>query len=130
MPYKRREHRFSKITGKSGYFKSKTKHHDGRNHFSIDKKLLHFYRQQTGITTFIETGTCQGTSLNVAADICCECHSIELSQELYASAITQFAGLNCFVRLGAEQRSSPKRSDFNGPFCMCYFLVLVCFLWV
>ena len=59
--------------------------------FSIDKKLLLFFRQRLQITTFVETGTYQGDSLNVAAEFFPECHSIEMSQELYEAAKKQFA---------------------------------------
>jgi hypothetical protein len=60
--------------------------------FSIDKKMLQFFRQHLPITTFVETGTYQGVSLNVAAEIFSECHSIELSQSLYDDAKRRFAG--------------------------------------
>jgi hypothetical protein len=60
--------------------------------FSIEKKLLQFFRQQLQVTTFVETGTYQGDSMNVAADIFDECHSIELSQDLYEATQSKFAG--------------------------------------
>jgi hypothetical protein len=60
--------------------------------FSIDTKLLRFFQQRLQVTTFIETGTYQGGSLNIAAEIFSECHSIELSQELYEDAKRQFVG--------------------------------------
>lgn len=60
--------------------------------FSIDRKLLQFFQQRLQVTTFVETGTYQGGSLNIAADIFSECHSIELSRELYEDAKRQFAG--------------------------------------
>ena len=60
--------------------------------FSIDKELLQFFRQRLPIASFVETGTYQGGSLNVAAEFFPECHSIEMSQELYEAAKKQFAG--------------------------------------
>ena len=60
--------------------------------FSIDKELLHFFRQRLQITTFVETGTYQGGSLAVAAELFSECHSVEMSRELYEAAQKQFAG--------------------------------------
>jgi hypothetical protein len=60
--------------------------------FSIDKELLQFFRQRLQITTFVETGTYQGGSLTVAAEFFPECHSIEMSHELYGAAQRQFSG--------------------------------------
>ncbi len=59
--------------------------------FSIDKKLLQLFRQRLQAAMFVETGTYQGDSLNVAADIFDECHSIELSYDLYEAAQRKFA---------------------------------------
>ena len=56
--------------------------------FSIDNKLLQFFQQRLQINTFVETGTYQGGSLIIAADIFSDCHSVELSQDLYESAKT------------------------------------------
>ena len=60
--------------------------------FSIDEKLLQFFRQKLQVTTFVETGTYQGDSLNMAAEVFSECHSIELSQELYEGVKQRFVG--------------------------------------
>jgi hypothetical protein len=60
--------------------------------FSVDKELLQFFQQRLQIRTFVETGTYQGGSLNVAAEFFPECHSIEMSPELYENAKKQFAG--------------------------------------
>ena len=59
--------------------------------FSIDSQMLQFFQQRLHVTTFVETGTYQGGSLNIAADFFGECHSVELSQELYEDAKRQFS---------------------------------------
>lgn len=59
--------------------------------FSIDKELLQFFQQHLQITTFVETGTYQGGSLMVAAELFPECHSIEWSPELFEAAKKKFS---------------------------------------
>ena len=59
--------------------------------FSIDKSLLLFFQQKLHISTFVETGTYQGDSLRVAADVFADCHSVELSESLYEEARRKFS---------------------------------------
>jgi hypothetical protein len=78
--------------------------------FSIDQGLLQFFRQRLQATTFVETGTYQGGSLNVAAELFSECHSIEMSPELYAAAKKQFAGR---TNINLHQGASPAILEAN-----------------
>jgi hypothetical protein len=60
--------------------------------FSADPKLLTLLSESLGIRNFAETGTYLGDTLEMALSLFPECHSAELSQNLYAAAAKRFAG--------------------------------------
>lgn len=72
--------------------------------FSIDKNLLLLFQQKLRVATFVETGTYQGDSLRVAADIFADCRSIELSNDLHEDARRKFAAQ---ANIKLYQGSSP-----------------------
>ncbi len=59
--------------------------------FSVNKDLLSFLHRTTKARCFVETGTFQGDSLAIAADIFPECFSVEISPVYYESAKKRFA---------------------------------------
>jgi hypothetical protein len=60
--------------------------------FSADPELLKLLRESLGIQTFAETGTYRGDTLEMASGLFPECHSAEMSDELYAAVAKRFAG--------------------------------------
>jgi hypothetical protein len=60
--------------------------------YSIDEKLLRFLTREIGAEIFVETGTYRGDSLAIAHPCFPECHSVELSPELYQAAVARFEG--------------------------------------
>jgi hypothetical protein len=66
--------------------------------FSLDPRLVEFFRRELPLARFVETGTFRGETLRLAAQQFAECHSVELSPELYQAAAAAFAG-NLAVRL-------------------------------
>lgn len=64
----------------------------GAINFSIDPQLLELLRLKTGAECFVETGTFEGESLNIAAKLFPECHSVEISPDYHRKAQERFAG--------------------------------------
>lgn len=62
----------------------------GAIHFSLDEKLMIFFKDHLKIDTFVETGTFKGDTLKIAAKHFSDCYSVELSAELYARVADQF----------------------------------------
>jgi len=60
--------------------------------FSLDERMLGFFARTLPLQVFLETGTFEGESLRLACDVFDECHSVELSPQLYEAASRQFAG--------------------------------------
>jgi hypothetical protein len=58
--------------------------------FSLDERLLNLLTEALPLQTFVETGTFKGETLRLAFPLFEECHSVELSPELYEAAIRQF----------------------------------------
>lgn len=64
----------------------------GAIHFSIDPELLALLRHETGAERFVETGTFEGRSLQIALGLFKECHSVEISRDYHLRAANQFSG--------------------------------------
>lgn len=64
----------------------------GAIHFSLDERLVELFTRELPLTTFVETGTFRGDTLEMARKHFPECHSGELSPELHAAARERFAG--------------------------------------
>jgi hypothetical protein len=60
--------------------------------FSADPELLRMLRDALGITTFAETGTYRGDTLDMASGLFPECHSVEMSGPLFEAAASRFSG--------------------------------------
>ena len=58
--------------------------------FSLDERLLNLLTSTLPVQTFVETGTFKGDTLRLASPMFKECHSVELSPELYEVAVRQF----------------------------------------
>ncbi|MCS7009448.1 MAG: hypothetical protein NZL93_05885, partial [Chthoniobacterales bacterium] len=77
--------------------------------------------QALQIQAFVETGTFKGDTLAAVSEIFAECHSVELSNELYQAACQRFEGCkgislyqgNSAVRL-AEIRSNLQRRNIKA----------------
>jgi hypothetical protein len=63
----------------------------GAIHFSLDERLIGLFTRELPLETFVETGTFRGETLAMARKYFPECHSGELSPELYAAARDRFA---------------------------------------
>jgi hypothetical protein len=61
--------------------------------FTIDLHLLRELRRHLPLQTFVETGTFQGDTLDLARHEFDECYSAELSQAYYEAAQRRFAGV-------------------------------------
>lgn len=59
--------------------------------FTIDPKLVHELRRHLPFTTFVETGTFRGETLDRVQSLFDECLSVELSDEHYEAARQRFA---------------------------------------
>lgn len=55
----------------------------GSNHFSLNRNLAKFFRESLGIDVFIETGTYQGKTTALAAELFPIVYTIEGSQDLF-----------------------------------------------
>lgn len=64
----------------------------GAIHFSLDERLLTFVREQLPLAQFVETGTFQGDTLDMARRHFPRCESVELSQHYFEQARQRFAG--------------------------------------
>ena len=58
--------------------------------FSLDEKLLAFLVRQLSPEVFVETGTFKGETLKMARKYFKECHSVEMSPQLFAEAQKTF----------------------------------------
>ena len=59
--------------------------------FSLDERLLNLLTGALPLQVFVETGTFKGETLRLACRGFKECHSVELSPELYEAAARQFS---------------------------------------
>lgn len=64
----------------------------GAIHFSLNPGLAKLFKESLALEVFVETGTFQGDSLEIAAGIFPESHSVEYSKSLYDAACLRFAG--------------------------------------
>jgi hypothetical protein len=62
----------------------------GAIHFSLDERLVEFFIRHLKTSVFVETGTFRGDTLAMARGHFSQCHSIELSDELYQAATERF----------------------------------------
>jgi hypothetical protein len=58
--------------------------------FSLDEKLLAFLTRQLSSEVFVETGTFKGETLRMASKYFKECHSVEMSPQLFADVQKAF----------------------------------------
>ena len=65
----------------------------GAIHFSIDPDLLALLRHETSAKRFVETGTFEGRSLQIAVGMFDECYSVDISESYYRMGIEQFSGI-------------------------------------
>ena len=61
--------------------------------FSLDERLLRFFKAQLPLELFVETGTFRGDTLALARPFFQRCLSVELSSELHRQAQARFAGV-------------------------------------
>ena len=61
--------------------------------FSLDERLLRFFKAQLPLELFVETGTFRGDTLALARPFFQRCLSVELSPELHRQAQARFAGV-------------------------------------
>lgn len=59
--------------------------------FSINPRLIEYLREYVPLDLFVETGTFTGDSVRSVLELFDEIHTIELSPDLYAAAVEQFA---------------------------------------
>lgn len=64
----------------------------GAVHFSLDERVVELVKSTLNPACFVETGTYQGDTLEMARKHFDVCHSVELSQELHAACTKRFEG--------------------------------------
>ena len=64
----------------------------GAINFYIEEGLLELLTRLLPLTTFVETGTFRGDTIEIASKYFSELYSVEMSQELYRAATERFRG--------------------------------------
>ena len=84
----------------------------GAIHFSIDIKLAELLANKLNTSTFVETGTFHGDSVELVRPYFREIHTCELSPELHQAACRRFQGISgIHCHLGPSEQSLQKISE-------------------
>lgn len=95
----------------------------GAIRFTLDEKLLQFFKQHLPLEIYVETGTFEGDNLRMAEKYFKACFSVELNNERCAAAQEEFKGKeNIFIEHGDSKELLGSIKDHVQNACTVFWL--------